>query len=526
MPLILAVPKESAEGERRVALDPSVVERLCQQLAVRVIIEAGCGRGAGFYDSDYEDIEVADSFADTVQHAAVVLKVNPPTVEEARLLPTGSVLVAQITPYLNLDVINVLLERNITTLAMDLLPRITRAQPMDVLSSQATVAGYKAALLAAEISPRLFPMLTTAAGTIRPSRVIVIGAGVAGLQAIATARRLGAQVEAYDIRSAAKEQIESLGARMIDTGVDAESSGGYARALTKDEKKKQHDVLAERMSQAHAVICAAAIPGRKAPVIITQDMVEGMMPDTVIVDMAAETGGNCELTHIGETYMHGDVFIVGATNLPSRGSVHASEMYARNLFSMLRLMLSDGQLHLDWQDEILAGCLLTHQGAIYDAHTAELMDHPCAPPIGSKRAEKQEDQQAVGWIEEESKDNTDTDDKAANVGNASQADSTSAAVASSTVATATTAMAAERSKESSGDSDTDDEHEERDDLTVIEGIGPALQNRLYAYGVKRYSQLASLDADGIHRLEIQLELDNHEALVDWVADAAQLERKQ
>lgn len=508
MPLILAVPKESAEGERRVALDPAVVERLREQLLVSVVIESGCGRGAGFYDSDYEDIHVAESFADTVDGAAVVLKVNPPTVDEARLLPMGSVLISQITPYLHLDVISVLLERRITTLAMDLVPRITRAQPMDVLSSQATVTGYKAALLAAEISPRLFPMLTTAAGTIRPSRVIVIGAGVAGLQAIATARRLGAQVEAYDIRSAAKEQIESLGARMIDTGVNAESAGGYARALTKDEKKKQHDVLAERMSQAHAVICAAAVPGRRAPVIITQDMVEGMMPDTVIVDTAAESGGNCELTHIGETYMHGDVFIVGATNLPSSGSVHASEMYARNLFAMLRLILSDGELHLDWHDEILAGCLLTHRGELYDEHTAELMELPCAPPIGSKRAEDAVDQQAAGWIKEE--------EPAADDAEAETVAQTE------TAETATSAL----SEPSSDTSHSENEDAETgDDFTVIDGIGPALQNRLYAYGVKQYSQLASLDADGIHRLEVQLELENHEALVEWVAEAAQLERK-
>ncbi len=515
MPLILAVPKESAEGERRVALDPSVADRLQRQLSVKIIIESGCGRGAGFYDSDYEGIEVADNFADTVRPAAVILKVTPPTVSEAKLLPIGSVLVAQINSYSHLDVIQVLQERNITTLAMDLVPRITRAQPMDVLSSQATVAGYKAALLAAEISPRLFPMLTTAAGTIRPSRVIVIGAGVAGLQAIATARRLGAQVEAYDIRSAAKEQIESLGARMIDTGVNAESSGGYARALTKEEKQKQHDVLAERMSQAHAVISTAAIPGRKAPVIITKDMVEGMLPDTVIVDMAADSGGNCELTHIGETYMHGDVFIVGATNLPSSGSVHASEMYARNLLSMLQLMLSGGQLHLDWQDEILAGCLLTHNGAIYDAHTAELMDQPCAPPIGSAVADEQEDQQAVGWIaEEEPKDSEGETTSAASADNAIQA-----------AVVATSSHAHDAKTDDSGEGGTDDDPDVRDDLTVISGIGPALQNRLYAYGVKQYSQLASLDADGIHRLEIQLELDNHEALVDWVAEAAQLERK-
>ncbi|MCL4158987.1 UNVERIFIED_CONTAM: hypothetical protein GTU68_037183, partial [Idotea baltica] len=329
----LAVPRESEEEEKRVALDPVTVARLQNQHNVDVIIQSDCGHGAGFYDDDYEDAKVAKSFDDCVKDAVVIVKVKPPTLEEAEHLPRGCVLLSQITPYLHLDLIDVLLRREITTFAMDHMPRITRAQPMDVLSSQATVAGYKAALLAAELSPRLFPMMTTAAGTIRPSRVIVIGAGVAGLQAIATARRLGARVEAYDIRSAAREQIESLGATMIDTGVVGEGSGGRARALNKEEKQIQHDVLADRMSQAHVVICAAAIPGRRAPIIVTEDMVEGMLPDTILVDMAAETGGNCELTRPGETYMHGDTIIVGAVNLPSSGAVHASEMYSRNLYN-------------------------------------------------------------------------------------------------------------------------------------------------------------------------------------------------
>jgi len=272
MSLIIAVPKEQVEHEERVAIDPPTVKRLNERHGVSVQIQSGCGRGAGFYDRDYENVEVFDSFKQTIA--------------------PGCTLITQIPTFQNEAAIRVLLARNVTTIAMNLLPRITRAQPMDVLSSQATVAGYKAALIAAELSPRMFPMLST--------------------QAIATARRLGAQVEAYDIRTAAREQIESLGARMIDTGVIAEGTGGYARGLNREERQQQHDVLAERLSHAHAVICAAAIPGRKAPLIVTKDMVERMLPDTILVDMAAQTGGNCELTRPNETYMHGHTIIVGA----------------------------------------------------------------------------------------------------------------------------------------------------------------------------------------------------------------------
>jgi len=455
--LKLALPRESVEIEKRVALDPATVARLSDQHHIEVVIQSRCGDGAGFYDDDYEEAQVAKTFAHCVENAVVVVKVKPPTVEEAEHLPIGSVLLSQITPYLHLDIIDVLRRRQITTFALDLMPRITRAQPMDVLSSQATVAGYKAALLAAELSPRLFPMLTTAAGTIRPSRVIVIGAGVAGLQAIATARRLGARVEAYDIRRAAREQIESLGATMIDTGVEAEGSGGRARALNREEKQTQHDVLADRMSQAHAVICAAAIPGRRAPQIITEDMIEGMMPDTVIVDMAAETGGNCELTRPGESYLHGDTLIVGPLNLPSSGAVHASEMFSRNVDNLLKLMLDErGQLHLDWGDEILSTCLLTHNGNVHHQATADLMNIDCAAPITEQR-ERSEEQpdQASGWLEE---------------GTEPEFEDTLAE---------TLVEPVDATLSETGDSDMD-EDEERDDLMTIDGIGPALQNRLYA----------------------------------------------
>jgi len=474
---------------------------LTDQHNIDVVIQSRCGDGAGFYDDDYENAQVTKTFEECVKNAIVVVKVKPPTVEEAGHLPIGSVLLSQITPYLHLDIIDVLRRRQITTFAMDHMPRITRAQPMDVLSSQATVAGYKAALLAAELSPRLFPMLTTAAGTIRPSHVIVIGAGVAGLQAIATARRLGARVEAYDIRSAAREQIESLGATMIDTGVNAEGSGGRARGLNHEEKQTQHDVLADRMSQAHAVICAAAIPGRRAPRIITVDMIEGMMPDTVIVDMAAETGGNCELTRPGESYMHGDTLIVGPLNLPSSGAVHASEMFSRNVYNMLKLMLDErGQLHLDWGDEILSTCLLTYNGNVHHQATADLMKIDCAAPITEQR-ERTEEQpdQASGWLEDGSEpENEDT-------------------------LSETLVEQVDDNFSETGDSDFD-EDEERDDLMTIDGIGPALQNRLYAFHIRTYKKLASLDDLEIERLERQLDDNEGLSVSDWVRQAQELEK--
>jgi len=310
----------------------------------------------------------------------------------------------------HLEEVNALRERHVILLALDHLPRTTRAQPMDALSSQATVAGYKAALLAAELSPRLFPMLTTAAGTIRPSRVLVVGAGVAGLQAIATAKRLGAQVDAYDIRRAAKEQIESVGARMVDTGVEVEGAGGFARALRKDEKQKQHDVLAEHLAKAHVVICAASIPGRRAPQIITEDMVNGMLPESVIVDMAASSGGNCELTRIGEQYLHHETLIVGPLNLPSHGAVHASEMYARNVYNMLQLIIVDGKVVLSADDEIIAGCVLLHDGQIHDEGTAKLLNEECFPFGGVVHsANDLLPDPTSGWLsDEEDEDTTDT----------------------------------------------------------------------------------------------------------------------
>lgn len=549
MSLIIAVPKEQAEYEERVALDPPTVKRLSERHGVSVNIQSGCGRGAGFYDRDYEGVAVFDTYAQCLANADVVLTVNPPTAEQVNDFPEGCTLVTQIPAFQNDAAIRVLLERGITTIAMNLLPRITRAQPMDVLSSQATVAGYKAALIAAELSPRMFPMLSTAAGTVRPSRVIVIGAGVAGLQAIATARRLGAQVEAYDIRKAAREQIESLGARMIETGVIAEGTGGYARGLNREERQQQHDVLAERLSHAHAVICAAAIPGRKAPMIVTQDMVEGMLPDTIIVDMAAETGGNCELTQPGRTIKHGHTIIVGASNLPSSGAVHASELYSRNLYNMLKLLLVDGALHLNWADEVVSSCILTFEGGLYHEPSAALMELDVVrKDTGERGAPGQvgitsAQDQSSGWIEED----TDVAERAAQdvpveavetsaVAESSNAESPTAESSENVAAEQSVdanqdehaKQATERAEtlqadttNETGDADGEPEPLEPvfDDLTLIDGIGHGLHSRLKEYGVLTFADLAALDTSAAINLGTHLELEDPETVANWVAQA-------
>ena len=363
MTVRIAVLKETARGEARVALDPATAERL-GKLGASIVLQAGAGRSSHFEDDEYAGAEVVKDAGKALADADVLLGVLPPSVEHLHKLKRGALVVAHLQPHADADRVKALRDAHLSSLAMELIPRITRAQSMDALSSQATVAGYQAALIAAELCPRFFPMLTTAAGTIRPSKVVVIGAGVAGLQAIATARRLGAQVEAYDIRPAAREQVESLGARMIDTGVSAEGSGGYARELTEDERQQQADALARHLAKAHAVISTAAIPGRPAPKIISKDMVEGMMGGSVIVDLAAETGGNCELTKPGKTVKHQGKTIFGPLNLASTTPVHATEMYARNIYNLLSLVLQDGELTLNLEDEVIAGALLTHDGAI------------------------------------------------------------------------------------------------------------------------------------------------------------------
>ena len=359
----VSVPKETASGERRVALVPEVVQRL-GRADVEVILESGAGAEAHYPDADYQEAgaTLGDGFS-----GQVVAKVGPPSAEEIGRLERGSVLIGFLAPLTAADTVRALADAGVTSFAMEAIPRISRAQSMDALSSQATVTGYRAALIAAQELPRFFPMLTTAAGTVRPAKVLVLGAGVAGLQAIATTRRLGAVVQAFDVRSAVKEQIESLGARFLelDMGLeDAEAAGGYARQLTEEEQQKQRELLAEEIGKMDAVISTAAVPGRRAPLLVTEQAVKNMRPGSVIVDLASETGGNCELTEHGQTVVKEDVTIVGPANLASTMADHASSLYARNVQSLLELMVDDGALKLDFEDEIINGACITRDGEI------------------------------------------------------------------------------------------------------------------------------------------------------------------
>jgi NAD(P) transhydrogenase subunit alpha len=337
------------------------------------MLERGAGVSAQFPDGAFPKVEFADSAQSLLGSVDVLLKVQPPSVEEAGALKKGAVVIGFLQPHQRINEVRALRDRGVTSFAMELVPRISRAQSMDALSSQAAIAGYKAVLIGASTLDKFFPMLTTAAGTIRPAQALVIGAGVAGLQAIATARRLGAVVEAYDVRSATRDQIKSLGAKFVDTGVSAEGTGGYARELTEEEKRKQQDVLDGRIAAADVVITTAAIPGRTAPRIISRAAVERMKAGAVIVDIAAESGGNCELTRAGETVEHRGVRIVGPVNLPAQLAYHASEMYARNLFNFLKPAIDKGELRIDWNDEVFAQSCLTHEGAIRHEPTRKLI---------------------------------------------------------------------------------------------------------------------------------------------------------
>jgi NAD(P) transhydrogenase subunit alpha len=302
------------------------------------------------------------------------MRVTPPDAEEIALLPEGCVLIGLLKPFEDKERLAALNAKKITAFALELLPRISRAQSMDALSSQASCAGYQCGLIAAARCVKFFPMLTTAAGTIRPARVLVIGAGVAGLQAIATCKRLGAMVEAYDVRSAAREQIESLGAKFVDTGVAADGAGGYARELTAEEKAQQTEKLAKAVAQADVVITTASIPGKKAPIIITTDMIGRMKYGAIIVDMAAESGGNCVMTQPGEHVIANDVNIHGPLNLPSRMPTHASELYAKNLYNFLSPWIKDGNLEFDWSDEVVAGTLLCRNGETVHAGVKKMLE--------------------------------------------------------------------------------------------------------------------------------------------------------
>lgn len=358
MPIRIATVRERAPGENRVALIPDTAKKFAA-LGATLQLESGAGVPSHYTDADYPGVEIAASLAE----ADVTLCVTPPDLATLATLKEGSVLIGLLAPYASRERLAALNARRITAFSLELLPRISRAQSMDALSSQASCSGYQCGLIAAARCTKFFPMLTTAAGTIRPAKALVIGAGVAGLQAIATCRRLGATVEAYDVRAAAREQIESLGAKFVDTGVSADGAGGYARELTEEEKAQQAERLTKALAQADVVISTAAIPGKKAPVIITEAMVARMKYGAVIVDMAAESGGNCALTKPGEHVIANDVNIHGPLNLPSRMPTHASEMYAKNLYNFLSPWVKDGALNLDWSDEIVAGTALCRDGA-------------------------------------------------------------------------------------------------------------------------------------------------------------------
>jgi proton-translocating NAD(P)+ transhydrogenase subunit alpha len=372
--LKIGVLKETAAHEARVALTPDVAAKLAESGA-QVQLERAAGERSHFSDSLYRGVQIQPGPREVLATSLILLKVQPPTLDEVDALQPGAVVVGFMQPHANLDVVRRLRDRKITSFSVELIPRISRAQSMDALSSQAAVAGYKAALLAANALDKFLPMLTTAAGTIRPAQVLVIGAGVAGLQAIATSRRLGAIVEAYDVRAATKEQIQSLGAKFVDKGVAAEGSGGYARELTTEEKQKQQAILDQHIARADAVITTAAIPGRPAPRIISKAAVAAMSPGAVIVDIAAESGGNCELTVAGETIeTENGVTILGPRNLPSDLARHASQMYARNLLNFLQPAIKNGELAIDWQDEVFAQSALTHDGVVRHAPTAKLLE--------------------------------------------------------------------------------------------------------------------------------------------------------
>ncbi len=372
MQLCIAVVRERAGGERRVALVPETAKKFAA-LGASLRMEQGAALQSHFLDQDFPEVTVVTGIDETYSDARLILRVAPPSPEEIAAMPEGSVLIGLLRPFENKERLAVLNARKITAFSLELLPRISRAQSMDALSSQASCTGYQCGLIAASHCTKFFPMLTTAAGTIRPARVLVIGAGVAGLQAIATCKRLGAMVEAYDVRSAAREQIESLGAKFVDTGVSADGAGGYARELTAEEKAVQAEKLTKAIAASDVVITTAAVPGKKAPVIVTVDMVKRMKYGAIIVDMAAESGGNCALTQPGEHVVANDVNIHGPINLASRMPTHASELFAKNIYNFISPWIKNGELDIDWTDEVVAGTLLCKDGETVNATVKQIM---------------------------------------------------------------------------------------------------------------------------------------------------------
>ena len=385
--VIIGVPKEICPGEERVALTPANVGALLKKNGVEIRIERGAGEAAGFTDGDYENAGAKLTDRDDIfSNAQAILQVQTPGSnttngqEDLDKLKAGQFLIGMTDPLANAQFAQALAERKVTGLALELIPRITRAQSMDVLSSMAMIAGYKCVLLAANASHRMFPMNMTAAGTMNASRVFVMGAGVAGLQACATAKRLGAIVEAYDVRPAAREQILSVGAKPVELDLDtgeAEGSGGYAKAQGEDFLKRQRELMKEVIKEMDVVITTAAVPGAKSPILVTEEMVKAMKPGSVIVDLAAERGGNCDLTKAGETVVENGVLIIGPTNVPSSVPFHASQMFGKNIENLLNLLLDDnGDLQLDFEDQIVTDTVISHDGDVPHAGLREMLGLP------------------------------------------------------------------------------------------------------------------------------------------------------
>lgn len=372
----VAIPKEIVEGERRVAVVPDAVAKLAGQ-GFEFRVESGAGEAAYFTDAEYREAgaEIVEGARDLYGAAEIILKVRKPAENEVEMIPAGAVLIGFLEPLTSADLVRQLAEHRITAFSMETIPRISRAQPMDALSSQATAAGYRAALIAANSLPKFLPMLTTAAGTIRPAKVLVLGAGVAGLQAIATSRRLGGVVSAFDIRPAVKEEVESLGARFLQMELeeDTEAEGGYAKEVTEETKAREQAFIHKHVSESDIVITTAAVPGRRAPILVEEEMVADMRPGSVIVDLAAETGGNCALTQSGETVVRHGVQIHGPVNLPATVPVHASQMYSRNTTSLLTHLVQEGQLQIDFEDEITRESCITHDGEVVNERVRELV---------------------------------------------------------------------------------------------------------------------------------------------------------
>ncbi len=410
--LVVGVPRETLSGERRVAIVPAGVTALTRA-GLSVVIESGAGNEAGFLDESYTNIgaTIVGSRAELFQQTDIILQVRAcganlerGSEDESRLKP-GQIIIAHCEPLAEAASLQQIAGKNVTVFALEMLPRITRAQSMDVLSSMATIAGYKAVLIAANTLPRMFPMMMTAAGTITPSKVLVVGAGVAGLQAIASAKRLGAVVHAYDIRAEVKEQVESLGGKFVELELesqDSSSTGGYAKQMDEEFYRKQRELMARVVAECDVVITTAAIPGKTAPILVTAEMVEGMQPGSVIVDLAAERGGNCELTRADETIVEHGVTIVGPVNLPATIPLHASEMYSRNITTFLLNIIKEGQLDIDLSDEIVHDTLMTRDGDVVNARVREILNLPTIDlPMTDETSDESSGQESIGQEQNE-----------------------------------------------------------------------------------------------------------------------------